>query len=62
VWRVTGRDPYCIHHCLDDHYVPMGGGEPMPPPYPFRLQQVLYAFGEYEYKYRVRLAGGKVPD
>ena len=59
VWRVNGRDPYRIYHDLDDDYVPMGGGDPMPPPYPSRLQAVLFAFGDHEFKFRARLAGAK---
>lgn len=61
VWRVTGRDPYLIYHDLDDQFCPMGGGEPMPPPYPFRRTAMLAAFGQHEFEHEARLHGAKLP-
>ena len=60
IWDVSGRDPYCVFNSLQDDYTPVeGGGGPLPPPYPDRLQAVLFAFGAFSQQRREDLAGAK---
>lgn len=59
-WRYGGEDPYRLYHMLDGHYVPWGGGEPAPPPYPSRLRAFIYACAQQAQEDDVKLAGGKI--
>lgn len=63
-WRHGGHDPYCLYNSLGPDYRPVGGGDPRPPPHPWRLKMVLYAFAMEAQKELVDqvtvMAGGTV--
>lgn len=60
IWDVTGHDPYRVFNSLDDEYRPVeGGGPSFPPPYPDRVQSVIYAFARFSQERKEDLAGAK---
>lgn len=45
-WKHGGHDPYRLFNRLRDDYRPLEdpAGEPLPPPHPERVANVIYAF------------------
>lgn len=63
-WRYGGDDPYCVYNGLDKEYRPLVGGEPSPPPRPWRVKCFLYACAQQALKDTTEqlqiMAGGSV--
>lgn len=57
-WKHSGADPYRLFNALRDDYRPLERPErePLPPPYPERLRNVIYAFATFAEREAYELA------
>lgn len=57
-WKHGGHDPYRLFNGLDESYRPLERPqeEPLPPPHPERLRNVIYAFAMFADKEAAELA------
>jgi hypothetical protein len=48
-WKHSGLDPYRLFNSLREDYRPLEdpAAEPLPPPHPERLRNVVYAFAAF---------------
>lgn len=48
-WKHSGADPYRLFNALREDYCPLErpDREPLPPPHPERLRNVIYAFAVF---------------
>lgn len=57
-WKHGGMDPYRLFNSLRDDYRPLERpeAEPLPPPHPERLRNVIYAFAVFTERESLELA------